>query len=262
MDFVFFTKKLLSSLILPPASFVLLGVAGLALLRRLPRLGLTLAWLSLIGILTLSLPVTSAHLMALAADTAPVDRAAARQAQAIVILGGGRRFAPEYGGETVSEMTLERVRYGATLARELDLPILVTGGTVYGRGTPEGILMARTLEQSFGVPARWVESQSRDTKENARFAAQLLRIEDIRKIVLVTHDYHQRRSLAEFRAAGFIALPAPVTFAPPLHGRTFLEHLPSANALRISAAALHELLGYLVLASDTPDDEPVARSAT
>jgi uncharacterized SAM-binding protein YcdF (DUF218 family) len=262
MDFLFFTKKLLSALILPPASFVLLGVAGLLLMRRLPRVGLTLTWLSLIGILTLSLPITSAHLMALAADTAPVDLGAARQAQAIVILGGGRRFAPEYGGETVSEMTLERVRYGATLARELGLPILVTGGTVYGRGTPEGVLMARTLRTSFDMPARWVESQSRDTTENARLSAQILRAADIRTILLVTHDYHQRRSLAEFRAAGLTAIPAPVTFAPPLHGRTFLEHLPSANSLRISAAALHELLGYLVLAPSAAGAAPINPSNT
>ena len=39
-------------------------------------------------------------------------------ADAIVILSGGLRdYAPEYGGSTVNRITLERVRYGARLAR-------------------------------------------------------------------------------------------------------------------------------------------------
>jgi uncharacterized SAM-binding protein YcdF (DUF218 family) len=253
MDPAFFTKKLLSALILPPTSLALLAIAGLLLMRRLPRTGRAFAWIGLMSILALSLPFTAAHLMALATDTAPLDRQAASHAQALVILGGGRRAAPEYGGETVSESTLERVRYGALLARELQLPILVTGGTVHGRGVPEGVLMAQTLATSFGMPARWVEAQSRDTSENARFSAAILRAQGIDRIVLVTHDYHQRRSLAEFRAAGLTAIPAPVSYAPPLRGRTLLEQLPSAHALRISTLALHELLAYLVLAPTAPE---------
>jgi uncharacterized SAM-binding protein YcdF (DUF218 family) len=50
--------------------------------------------------------------------TSPLDLAQVSNAQAIVILGGGvRREAPEYGGATLGGITLERVRYGARLAR-------------------------------------------------------------------------------------------------------------------------------------------------
>ena len=63
----------------------------------------------------------------------PVTLAQARSAQAIVILGGGvRRNAPEYGGDTVGRLTLDRVRYGAFVARATGLPVLVTGGVVRG----------------------------------------------------------------------------------------------------------------------------------
>ena len=53
----------------------------------------------------------------------------AADAEAIVILGGGtRRNAPEYGGDTLGRLTLERVRYGAQVAKLTALPVLVTGG--------------------------------------------------------------------------------------------------------------------------------------
>lgn len=248
MDILFFTKKLLSALVLPPTSLLLLSMLGLLLIRRRPRFGATLAWVGVLAILVLSLPITAAKLMNIASVAPPLDYGAAREAQAIVILGGGRRHAPEYGGETVSEWTLERVRYGAKVARELGLPILVTGGVVYGEGTSEAALMSLALQTSFGTPPKWIEGRSRDTHENAVFSAEMLRSVGIDTVVLVTHDYHQRRSLAEFAATGIRAIPAPVTLAPDSRDRTFLEHLPNAGSLRLSALALHELLGYLVLA--------------
>jgi uncharacterized SAM-binding protein YcdF (DUF218 family) len=207
-----------------------------------------MAWIGIVSLLMLSLPITSASLMQVATTDHTFSADAALDAQAVVILGGGRRIAPEYGGETVSELALERVRYGAKLARELNLPILVTGGSVYGARTPEGTLMEQVLQQSFGTPARWVETRSRDTHENAIFSAELLRSEGIDTAVLVTHDFHMRRSVAEFTAAGIHVVRAPVTFAPATQNRSLAEHMPSAGALRSSALALHEVLGYLILA--------------
>ena len=47
-----------------------------------------------------------------------------------MILGGGlRRSAPEYGGDTLGRLTLERLRYGAMLAKRTGLPVMVSGGT-------------------------------------------------------------------------------------------------------------------------------------
>lgn len=248
MDWSFYTKKVLSALILPPASPLLLILVGLVLIGRRPRWGRALAWTGTGLLLVLSLPVVAALLMSCAIDVKTFDAAAAHEARAIVVLGGGRRWAPEYGGETVSEATLDRIRYGAKLSQELDLPILVTGGSAFGDGIPVARLMAQALDSSFQVPARWVEDRSRDTHENALLSAQQLRAAGIDTIVLVTHDYHQRRSIAEFEAVGLRVIPAPVTFAPPQRSRNLPEHLPSASALKTSSLALHEIIGYWVLA--------------
>jgi uncharacterized SAM-binding protein YcdF (DUF218 family) len=55
-----------------------------------------------------------------------------------------------------------------------------------------------------------------------------------------------RRGVAEFEAAGIQVVPAPVSYAQAEPERSFPEHLPSATALRNSAFAIHELLGFIV----------------
>ena len=245
MDWLFYSKKIITALVLPPSGPLLLIVFGLLLRRRWVRTGVALTWSGVMILFLLSLPSVSSALLQACVDEITVDAERARTAQAIVILGGGRKQAPEYGGQTVSELALERVRYGAMLARQLRLPILVTGGAVYGRGVPEGTLMARVLEQSFATPATWVESRSRDTHENALLSDQILEKEGVDTILLVTQDFHMRRGTAEFEAVGMRVIPAPVSYART-ERRSFPEHLPSAQALRNSAFAIHELLGDLV----------------
>jgi uncharacterized SAM-binding protein YcdF (DUF218 family) len=244
MDWLFYSKKIITALVLPPSGPLLLVVLGLLLRRRWARRGVALTWTGVMILFLLSLPSVSTVLLQACVDDITFDAQRARTAQAIVILGGGRKQAPEYGGQTISELTLERVRYGAMLAKELQLPILVTGGTVYGRGVPEGTLMTRVLEQSFATPPKWVESRSRDTHENAFFSDQILEKQGLDTIILVTQDFHMRRGTAEFEAVGMRVIPAPVSYART-ERRSFPEHLPSAHALRNSAFAIHELLGDL-----------------
>lgn len=107
--------------------------------------------------------------------------------------------------------------------------------------------MAEALEDSFETPVKWIESKSRNTHENATFSAPLLRAAGIDTVILVTHDVHQRRSMAEFSAAGIDTIPASVTLRANPAGRSFPQHIPNAGALTMSALALHELLGYLLV---------------
>ena len=248
---MFYIQKVIGALILPPASLILLIAAGLLMIRRWPRTGYATAWIGIFSLLLLSLPVTSGLLVRAAADVAPFSAERAKAAQAIVILGGGRRYAPEYGGETVSRFALQRLRLGAKLAKELELPVLVTGGIVYARGPSEAQLMAAALEDSFSTSVEWIESKSRNTHENATFSAPLLRRAGIDTVILVTHDIHQRRSMAEFSAAGIDTIPASVTLRANPAGRSFPQHMPNAGSLSSSALALHELLGYFLVWAKT-----------
>jgi uncharacterized SAM-binding protein YcdF (DUF218 family) len=245
---LFLLKKILTPLVLPPTGLLLCAMLGLALLGRWPRLGKLLSWSGLTLLLVLSLPATSTMLLDAVDIGSGLGTSDAHAAQAIVILGGGRMRAPEYGGSTVSGSTLERIRYGAKLAHELQLPILVTGGAVYGGGPAEAELMAEALQQSFATQVKWIENRSRDTHQNATLSAAILKANGIHTVLLVTHDIHQRRATMEFAAAGIKAVPAPVSITTRSGRGSFPSQLPNAGALGLSSQALHEIIGTVVLA--------------
>ena len=242
---LFLVKKTLTALVLPPAGLLVVAVIGLALQRSRPRLGRSLAWTGVLLLTALSLPVVSQALLRALDNDPAIDLAQAAGAQAIVILGGGvRRAAPEYGGDTLGRLTLERVRYGAWLARKTGLPVLATGGVVYG-GTPEAMLMKQALENEFGIPVKWKEVKSRNTRENAVNSAAILLAADIHRVILVAHSFDMRRAKAEFAAAGLKVMAAP-TGIPSASYDSPLELLPSASALQGSYYALYELLANAV----------------
>jgi uncharacterized SAM-binding protein YcdF (DUF218 family) len=241
----FWLKAAAKALVLPPTGPLLVAVAGLALCSRVPRVGRSLATAGVVGLLALSMPAVADFLGRLVDTSAPFELETARNAQAIVILGGGvRRDAPEYGGDTLATLTLERVRFGARVARLTGLPVLVSGGSVLG-GEPEASLMSASLEREFGVPVRWIEAKSRTTHENAVLSARTLRQEGIDRIVLVTHALDTRRATAEFRAQG-LAVVSAATGRRGDSNYTALDYLPGMHGLQRSYHATYEILANLV----------------
>ena len=240
-------KKLLAALLLPPTSLLLLAMLGLWLARRRPRLGHGLVAACLATLWLLSTPWVAGRLIGTLEDAPPITGDALRRCQAIVILGAGSYAnAPEYGDDTVNELALERLRLGARLARASGLPIAVTGGAPSG-GRPEGESMREALTADFGVKVRWVESQSRDTAENAAYLAPMLTRNGIGRVALVTHAFHMPRARFLFEQAGLQVVPAPTRFfsAPADGGPLGLagDWLPGVRALRLSQFAVHEWLG-------------------
>ncbi|WP_407278992.1 YdcF family protein [Aromatoleum evansii] len=243
---LFWLKKAVSIMVQPPLAPLLVIAAGLLLAARSRRAGLRLAWLGVAATLLLSTPASVGWLLN-RLETAPVvDAAAMRQAQAIVVLGAGkRRNAPEYGGETVNRLALERLRYAARLARTTGLPVLVSGGAPTG-DIPEAVLMQATLEEDFSVPVRWVEKASLDTQQNARFSALPLRAAGVSRILLVTHAAHMPRAQAAFEEAGLQVIPAPTAWLGGTGaGDQVLGELPGPSAAYAGWYAVHEWLGLL-----------------
>jgi uncharacterized SAM-binding protein YcdF (DUF218 family) len=170
-----------------------------------------------------------------------------KSAQAIVILGGGKRDpAREYGGPVPDGSTLQRLQYGARLARKSGLPILVSGGAPIG-GEPEAKLMAESLKTDFGITVRWVESRSLDTADNAFFSAEILKNVGIKRVVLVTSALHMRRSVLVFRHEGLQVVPAPTVFISDVSKEKQLAYyLPGTQGAEDGWAVVHEWVGILV----------------
>lgn len=235
-------KLAVTSLVLPPGGPIVLVVFGVLLMRRLPRLGRALALIGAAALWLASLPVVSSALVTALGGAQPLDLGRARTADAIVILGGGvRPEAVEYGGDTLGRLTLERVRYGAYLARQTGLPLLVTGGAPEPGVRAEADLMREALEREYGLRVRWADDRSRNTRENAANAATLLAAEGKRRVVLVLHGFDVRRAMRQFESVGLEVVAAP-TQVPRWDDPRVADFLPGAAALQSSHYALYEIL--------------------
>jgi hypothetical protein len=147
MSIAWVLKTLFGTLLLPPGNGLLLLAVAAIFRRRRWAFGLALS----AGLLLLaqSTPIVAQALIAsLEREAGPVV-SETQGAGAIVVLGSGLNLdAAEYGGDTANERTLVRLRYGAYLARHLDLPLLVTGGTPLRATNPK--------------PRRWPGSWSKN----------------------------------------------------------------------------------------------------
>ncbi|MEP7050446.1 MAG: YdcF family protein [Pseudomonadota bacterium] len=87
--------------------------------------------------------------------------------------------------------------------------ILACGGKKW-RGVREADALCAFLAQS-GVPESALERElmSLSTRQNAHYAAKLWLPRGLRRIAVVTCDWHMPRALACFRGAGFDAQPLP-----------------------------------------------------
>lgn len=251
-------------LLLPPVPMLLLGLLGWALVPRWPRFARLLGVASLVALWLVCTPWAAHRLqLALLPSMPPLSVAAvaglANQPgaprTAILVLGAGRRtLAPDYGGAVLKPLGHERLRYGAWLARQTGLPLAYSGGVGHGAaqqdGPTEAEAAAQVLAREGGPPLRWSESRSRDTNENAIQSVALLQAQGIRRIVLVTHDFHQPRALAAFRRAiarsgqPMDLLPAPMGQHLAPTGQ-LTDYVPTSEGLQRSTLVLYEWLGRL-----------------
>ena len=246
-------KPLLTALLLPPLAPLLLALIGLLLAVKRKRAGLALVLFALALLWLLSCHGSAVWLSrSILPQVAPLAAGQLKtgNVQAIVVLGGGvLPLAPEYGEAQPRAESAARLRYGLWLARQSGLPVAFTGGLGWAahasQTESEAAVAGRVAQQDYGVALRWLEGNSRDTAENARLLAPLLKRDGVQRIALVTHAWHMPRSVAAFEKTGLVVVPAPMGFVLP-DENPLLEWLPSAQGLLASRQVLREWLGIAV----------------
>ena len=247
MNLSWLITNVIAAFMLPPLLMVLMALLGFVLARNYKWLGRCLVVAALLSLVVLSTSAGSRWLIKpLEAKSLPLISVQESQAQAIVILGGGRLYsAPDDGGRDVpNAQTLLRLRRAAQIQRLTNLPILVSGGSPEIAGLSEAELMARSLQEDFRVPVKWIEGSSDNTAQNAQRSAELLKAAGVNRILLVTDAVHMPRAKNIFLSTGLNVIPAPTGF----HAQnTLLPHdfIPTAGALKDSHYAMHEWLGLL-----------------
>jgi len=254
-----FLSKLLPLFVYP------LGLACLllftALLVAYNRKASAILVISALAILWLSSTTGFSDLLARSLELKYLPPEEIPSAEVMVVLGGGTEPAA-YPRTTVELMGAgDRVLYAAQLYKEGKAAhILLSGGDIEwldeGSTTPAED-MAAILTQ-IGIPqdALWLETESKNTYENALYAKQFLEEKEINKILLVTSAMHMPRAVALFEKQGFEVIPLPVDYSvtnSPIAAEgaegfaaKFLDILPSASNLSLTTNAMKEYIGFVI----------------
>jgi uncharacterized SAM-binding protein YcdF (DUF218 family) len=242
-------SKTLPYLVYPLTVSLVLILLGLLPSRRR-------VWLLLTGFLILAAssfpPVARGIYGSLEARYPPVEIGKLPNADAIVLLGGALRLPvpPRTDFELAEAST--RVRYAAKLFQAGKAKrVLISGGNAFAqkRGSQGEAHYIQAFLAELGVPAEamLLESQSRNTWENAVETKRVLDRDGLKRVLLVTSAAHMPRALASFRAAGIDATPAPTDYRVDERDEpTLLKFLPSAEALSTTTEGLREYLGQAV----------------
>jgi uncharacterized SAM-binding protein YcdF (DUF218 family) len=241
---IFVLKKIAISMILPPGIFILLVcIICFFQLRRNDRLWIVSASVA-IFIYTLSIPVTGNGFID-AVEYPSYDRSQFSRADCIVVPGGGVvEGVNDLSGVSIpSHEAAVRVLDAARLYRIYGKPIIVSGGSVAG-SSAEAYILARFLAD-LGVPKRsiLIEDRSRDTEENAEYTARICAKNSFHSIILVTSSYHARRAERLFISRNLTVSVFPSGRYAENARLSWIDFLPSASALRLTAISLKERMG-------------------
>ena len=163
----------------------------------------------------------------------------------VIVLGGGLRIPTPPAQQTQLSASSDRYWYAVQLYRagKAKRILISAGNIVEQRGLHSEAFYARELLGLWGVPSDLVliESNSRTTFENHQQVASLIKSNDIRSALLVTSALHMPRAYSLFKDLPIKITPATSdVLVRDADSIGFLNWIPSANAMKLTTAALHE----------------------
>lgn len=191
----------------------------------------------------------------LAHGYAPLTRADVPAGRtAVVLLGSGSfQFRDWSEGQfvVIDKVAAARLLEAARVFRLLDADFIVSSGGLIRptpRTWPSGLAMAEDLVR-LGVPRNriLVESESQTTRHEAVLIKEVLRTHPVDRVVLVTSQFHMRRSVGAFRAAGIDVIPA-IAREPEGVDEWWEKLIPTDKGIEESGMAAHELAGIVTYA--------------
>ncbi len=247
---LFILSKTLGVFLVLPGLFVLLFFLSISLLLLNKRkTGLILLSFTLFLIYFISTEPGKDLILSPLENAYPHPEFSKVNCQYIVVLGGGEipHSPAENGRASVRPAVAKRLYEAFKLYKKRELPILVSGGNVYGtEAESEAEAMARFLE-TIGVSAEKIteERRSRNTFENGIYSYQILARRGIKEICLVTSAYHIPRSVMIFRDVGFKVTPVPADYRVYREKYSWYSYLPRVDYLQDSMNGFREYVGIL-----------------
>jgi uncharacterized SAM-binding protein YcdF (DUF218 family) len=243
----------LVSQVLSSGGIALVLVVGALWLWRRPASSWARRWLLAGAVVYAALScyaISYASSRLLVAGFLPIGRADVPPGPtAIVVLGSGSIVARDWDDAhlpVLDRASAARVLEAVRVFKMTDAAwVIASGGLVRPRDfdEPNGRTMRDALVRS-GVPAArlLVETESKNTHDEAVIVRDMLRSLDVENVILVTSEIHMRRSLGTFRAQGIQAVPAIARQAPPTVP-WIAWIIPTEGGLTLASDVWHEILG-------------------
>ena len=208
--------------------------------------------ITLFGVVILtfcSLPIISNNLVNyLEKDYTLQDASAINNADAIVVLSGmlktikvDDKLKYEFGDG------VDRILSGIDLFKnnKASLLILTKGQLPWSLGIPEGEYL-KDFAIKFGVPKKSIllTDNVQNTDQEAKSVKKLLNSNDA-KVILITSAFHMPRAKKVFEASNIKVIPFAVDFINSHQKLTFMNFIPSADALNDTSLFVREMIGRL-----------------
>jgi len=242
-------KKIVAPLFFPLSLCLEILIVGILLLwfTRKQKTGKILVTIGVTFLTVLSYGVASEILLRPLEYKYPplTNVSAVSDVKWVVVLSGGHSEdtnIPVTG--QLSDASLVRLAEGIRIHRKLPKSkLLLSGGSVFSTVAEAKAMM--DVAVALGVDAKdlVLESESKDTKDQARFIQKI--VGDSR-FILVTSASHMPRSLALFQKRGMKPIPAPIGHIVKKRQKiTPAMFFPSAGRIEKTERAFHEYLGLV-----------------
>jgi uncharacterized SAM-binding protein YcdF (DUF218 family) len=241
---LFILKKIIVSFITFPGLFIVILIGGGLIVLKKNRVGLFSILVGL-SIYLVSIPIVGNNIIA---SVESHVKYRAKKGDCIILLGGGI-------SEGIEDLTgigiphpdvLERIVEARRIWHRLKIPVIISGGSVYG-GTPEADVVKRYLIE-LGIPKRYIlcEKKSRDTVENAQLIKLRMQREKLTRGILITSSYHIKRAHLIFAGEGLITYPHSAGSKSEKIVYQWVHFLPTIHDFYKTSLAIKEHVGIMV----------------
>ncbi|HMV43666.1 MAG TPA: YdcF family protein [Leptospiraceae bacterium] len=250
MNVFFFFSKILTVILFPLPLCILLGLL-IVLFKIKGGRNKFLSFLP-IGLLwfAASFPVCQSLITSLEKEFPPIKVKDAPRADAIVVLGGMINTLSPFPDRVEILGSGERLTDAILLHKAGKAEyVLFTGGSglLFDQEVKEAGFAKKFLID-FGIPENKIllESESRNTFENALYTKKILEEKKIERIILVTSAFHMKRSIAIFQKLGIEAYPFPTDYRSLRMDLNWEIIIPATGALETTTIAIKEWMGILM----------------
>lgn len=237
--------RILWYVLAPSHLLVLLLFIGLALTWLKRPLGRRITMAVAISLLIIVIAPVE-HLLLAPLEQRIEQPAAIADIDSIIVLGGGqqRQLSHQFPYSGYGRHS-GRMIAAVAIARQYSVPIIFAGGQLLQDNTsyPEAKSFEDILQLSDLKPEQVIiNSESKDTYDNARFAKEITQQHGFKRSLLITSAAHMPRALGAFNRQKINIIPFPVEYQLVNSGRWFGFSTLVKKFYLIEYAA-HEWLG-------------------